>query len=380
MASLETTLVTLAKKYGAGIVRSASEIEEAFKVPIGIPIVDYVTTGGFPVGRITEIYGPFSSCKSYAVYKGIAAFQKVDWANMKVNAVESITYKVKKSRSKDEAMEGFSFSEVAKVKYRRYKQEYEPEIKRVVLVDIEGTYDREWGSKLGIDNDGLIYVNPSSLNQAIDMIDAFLSDESISLVVIDSMIAMGCDAETDSSMENEQMAVNARFWNKATRKIQAAMNRNTNEVVSVIAINGSYEKVGIAFGDPEKIKNGANFSLAKSISLKFSALKDIKAKVDDVEQVVGKNIVVRNKKNKVGRPYLDGTFYYSLVDDGYLKAGETDVVQQLIDLGIRFKVIDKSAATYTYGDLKVRGAEQLRNALIEKDLLGQLQQEVYKHF
>ena len=378
-SSLEQSITELAKKYGTNVVRRASEIEEVRKIPTGIPMVDYVTTGGIPINRITEFYGDFSSLKSYSAYKAIAKFQKYDFANNVEDAVESMTYKIKKSTSKDESIQDLTFAVVDKVKYRKYPAEFEPRIRKCVLIDIEGTYEREWGKTIGIDNDGLILIVPPSLNQAVDIIDAFLSDEEVGLVVIDSMGAMGADAEIESSMENEQMSVNARFWNKATRKFTSAINRNPSKDVTLLVINSAYEKVGMVFGDPEKVKNGKNMMLAKSMSVRFSPLKEIRTKIEGKDVIAGRNITVRNKKNKTGQPYLDGSFYFSYINDGGLKAGETDVVTQLIDLGIDYGLIERSGASYQYGELKVRGAEALRNKIAETpELSNKLRKEVYK--
>lgn len=377
--TLKDTLDALTKRYGYSVVTKGSETEDVRKIPLEIPAFDYVSGGGVPINRITELYGDFSSLKSYLCYCAIAKFQKYDWANNAPNVIQKVIFKtLKKGRGETS---DFSLPEIESVQVRRgYKPVKKVKVKRCALVDLEGTYEKEWGAKLGIDNEALLYVRPGSLNQAIDIIDALLSDDSISLLVIDSMIATGCDAETDASMENEQMAVNARFWNKATRKITGAINRNPESDITLMAINGAYSKVGIAYGDPEKVKNGVAFSLAKSLSIRTSALKEIKAKIEGEEITVGRNITLRNKKNKVGRPFLEATFYFSFVNDGALKAGQTDIAQQAIELGLKADLIDRKGNFYTYGTVTGNGMETFKNKLNDSGKLSALVEQLYVGF
>jgi recombination protein RecA len=382
--SVFDTLSKLTKKYGKPVAYMGSDIPSARKIPLDIPIADFVLTGGIAVNRVTEIYGDFSSLKSYMTYVAAGKFQKYDWANHVPNAFAKVTTKKEKSKSRDESFEGFVYASVDKITLRRgYKPVKEPKVKRVALIDIEGTYDREWGARLGIDNDLLIYLSPDSLNTAIDITDALLRDPDICLVILDSMSAMGSDAEVDSSMENEQMAVNARLWNKAARKITAAMNSNSpaNDV-TFIGINRAYDKVGFVLGDPEKVANGKGFSLAKSISIKMSAVgKAVTGKIngEGPDVSLGRNIKISNKKNKVGTPFLEGTFYYSYVDDGYLQKGDTDVLAQLVELGVRFSLITKKANHYSFGEISGNGMENFKNALRE-NITGQreLKEAVYQ--
>lgn len=375
---------TINKKYGYKAVRRGSEIERAIKIPTNVPMWDYIVGGGVAVNKITEIYGPYSSLKTWICQKAIGAFQRYDWANNSPEAITSVQYKtVNLKNKKDEDEEDFFVSEVSKINTRRgYKPEYEVDCKRVALVDFERSYDKDWGKKVAnIDNEGLIHVVPQSLNEGIDILEALLMDENISLVVLDSMIALGADREADASMENEQMGVNAAFWNKATRKIQRAMAKNPNGIITLIAINGAYDKMGPAFGDPEVVKNGKNFSLAKSVSIKQVGLKQQTEKIDNIDSVIGRNIKVENKKNKVGTPYLQGTFYVCSKDDGTLKAGESDIAGQLVELGLMFGIIERKGNFYTYGGIKGNGMETFKTALNkEAGIIEQLKELVYEKF
>lgn len=367
-SSVRDTLKSLQKKYGENVISLGTNLKPIRKIPLGIPIFDYITTGGFPVNRIIEFYGDFSSLKSYFCYRGIAKFQKYDWAN---DVEDVLTAKVK-------IVDGMP--ELQKIICKRgYKPKKEPQVKFCALIDLEGTYDKRWGEILGIDNEALIYVNPSSLNVAIDILDAFLSDENISFVVFDSMIAIGADAETDASMEKEQMGVNAKFWNKAIRKITAAINRNTDKDVTLALINGAYEKLGMVFGDPEQVKNGKGVGLAKSMSIKSSALKTIDETVDGTKVVKGRNITLRNKKNKVGAPFREGSLYFTFVDDGHLKVGDTDIVAQVIQLAQVGGLIERRGAYYMYKTSKVQGFDNFCNLLADNaEIFNELYEEVYR--
>lgn len=372
--SLDEAVKALNKKFGEKALTIASDNSNVRMIPLGIPMFDYITTGGIPVNRITELYGDYSSLKSYFSYIAIAKFQQYDWENEVPNVIESVTLK----KGKSIIPEIKSINTVA-----GYKPKAAPLYKYCVLMDLEGTYDKDWGAKLGIDNNALIRIMPDSLNQAVDYLDAFLSNEDISLIVLDSMIAVGSDAEADASMEKEQMAVNARFWNKATRKIQGAINRNPEDDVTLIAINGFYNKVGVAFGNPEVVKNGEQFKLAKSMSIRTTALKTIKDKVDGHDVTIGRNITLRNKKNKVGRPFLEGSLYFSFVDDGELKVGETDIKQQLIDLASMFGLLERAGTMYTLNidgeSVKGRGMADLKSKLTPT-IVNSLKELVYGKF
>jgi hypothetical protein len=112
----------------------------------------------------------------------------------------------------------------------------------------------------------------------------------------------------------------------------------------------------------------------------MNGLTPIKGKPDGVTEVtIGRNISLKNKKNKFGEPYRESSFYISFVDDGILKVGETDVVAQLVELGSLFQLISRSGNVYTYGSVKANGIENFKNKLRESGEVDNLKQEVYKH-
>lgn len=378
--SVSNLLTDLAKNFGKGVLIPASDLPAVRRIRCSIPMYNYISGGGFPINRIIEHYGDYSSLKSYTSYDAISKFQKYDWANGVENAFMKIEWKaeklsVGKGASKEELI---IYSPDKHVLRRGYKPVKEAKMKRCALVDVEGTYDPEWGEGFGIDNQGLLYMSPDTMSEAVDTTEALLSNEDISLVVFDSFSAAGADSETDASMENEQMAANARFWNKAMRKFQAAMNRNPRRDITLIIINSAYEKVGFVMGDPEKVKNGVQLKLAKSLSIRFRALKEQSGKDEDEQEItVGRNISIKCMKNKTARPFLSGVFYFSFVTDGDLKAGKTDIDGQIVELAIRFGLIERAGAWYKYDELKVQGASEFQKEIVSTGAIKKLSEEVY---
>jgi len=378
--SLGSTLEALAKKYGKKVVFHGDEVITGRRLPTGIPAFDYVSNGGFLINQNNELYGTMSSLKSWICYIAAGKFQRYDWANEVPDAIASIEYKTVKSRSKAEGVEGLEFNEISKIVPRRgYKPKKPIVAKRVALVDMESTYNRAWGEYLGIDNKGLLYYSDCSMNQAIDVIEALLRDPNVCLVILDSMSIIGSDQENDKSMEEDQMATNARLWNKAARKLRSAMNSNRD--ATLIAINATSTSM-TAYGDPETVKNGNQWKLFKSLSIRMNGLKMHKAKLDgSTEQNIGRMISLINKKQKFGEPYRESEFYYSFVDDGVIKKGHTDIAQQLVTIGSKFDIIKRSGSTFSYGDLKVNGLEPFKEKLRQSpDIITELTKEIYSHF
>lgn len=379
MSNLKTSIEELCKRYGKSVIVSGNDLPPVRKIATEVPAFDFVATGGFIVNQCNELYGPFSSLKSYMFMCGVAKFQKYDWANDTPNAITSVTYKNTKSRSKDEALATLTFNEIEKVNVRRgYSPKNAPKALRVVWIDVEGTLNKELAEKVGVDMEGLIYYVPDSMNQAIDVAEVFLRNPEVCLVVIDSMVAIGSDAENEKSMEDLQMGVNAALWNKASRKLRSAMNTNQN--ATLFTVNGSYSKLGISFGDPEQLKNGEQWKLFKSLSIKMNALKAETDKLDGTNKTtIGKHISMYNKKNKFGQQFRNSEMYFSFVDDGELMSGMTDVTQQLLGLGVYFNLVERTGNSYEYCGVKALGSSKFCEKLNkDKSVYSTLHDEVYK--
>jgi len=368
LSSLNEMINKLNTTMGEGMIHTAEEVPNCLKIKSSIPAYNYVSDGGFPVGRVIEHYGENGSLKSYCAYDAIAQFQHFDWANEEQGAFESFEYAGKGSIRE---LTGYTLR-------AGYKPKLEPMARRVALVDIEATYTPDWGDNFGIDNAGLILIRPVLLTECVDIVQALLTDESISLIVIDSLSAVGTDEEVGKSMEDQQMASGAKFWNKAFRKFQSAMNGNPTKQSGMIVINSEYVTVGISYGDPNKVRNGEQLKRTKSMSIRFKGLKKISAKTDTGDMIVGRNIVIENVKNKVGKDGRSANFFYAYNDYGATAANKTDVAGQLVDLGLKQGLVERKGAWYIYGDTKVQGMDSFVETLVEEDLLKDLEADLNK--
>lgn len=368
LSSLNSMLKKFRDTMGDGVIHSASTLPNCRKVLSSIPAYNYVTCGGFPIGRVIEHYGENGSLKSYTAYDAIAQFQHYDWANHEQGAFRSFEY----SGDDDvKELEGYKLR-------RGYKPKKEPIARRVALVDIEATYTPDWGAKFGIDNEGLILIRPTLLTECVDIVQSLLIDENISLIVFDSLSAVGTDDEVEKSMEDQQMASGARFWNKAFRKFQSAMNGNPHKEATLLVINSAYQKTGIAYGDPEVVRNGEQLKRTKSVSVKFKALKKINGKTDEGDIAVGRNIAIDCVKNKCGINGRSANFFYAFVNYGNVEAFHTDSAGQIVDLGMKFGLVERKGAWYSYGETKVSGMDNFVDTLISNGQLKSLEKEVYE--
>lgn len=366
LSSLNAMLMKFNETMGEGVVHTASSLPNCLKIKSSVPAYNYVSCGGFPIGRVIEHYGENGSLKSYMAYDAIAQFQHYDWGNHEQGAFKSFTY------VGDDALKELESYELRK----GYKPKREPIARRVALVDIEATYTPDWGARFGIDNEGLILIRPTLLTECVDIVQALLIDENISLIVFDSLSAVGTDDEVDRSMEDQQMASGARFWNKACRKFQAAMNGNPHRESTLLVINSAYQKTGIVYGDPEVVRNGEQLKRTKSLSIRFKALKKITGKTDEGDIAVGRNISIECVKNKCGVNGRSANFYYSFVNYGNVRAYKTDVAGQIVDLAMRYGIIERKGAWYYYDDLKVSGMDNFVNELSKGGKLRELEKEV----
>lgn len=370
LSSLNSVLHKFNSTMGDGVIHTASTLPNCRKIKSSIPVYNYVTDGGFPVGRVIEHYGENGSLKSYTAYDAIAQFQHYDWANHEQGAFKSFSYSGT-----------CGLRELESYELRKgYKPKKEPIARRVALVDVEATYTPDWGAKFGIDNEGLILIRPTFLTQCVDIVQALLADEAISLIVFDSLSAVGTDDEIDKSMEDQQMASGARFWNKACRKFQAAMNGNPHKEATLLVINSAYQKTGIAYGDPEVIRNGEQLKRTKSLSVRFKALKKINGKTDEGDIVVGRNIAIECVKNKCGVNGRSANFFYAFVDYGNVSAYHTDSSGQIVDLGMRFGLVDRKGAWYSYEDIRVSGMDNFVDELVKSGKIRDLENDVYDEF
>lgn len=355
----------LNKKFGKKLLYTGEEIPEVFKVPFEEPSLDFVADGGIPLGRFTEFLGQEHSGKTRAALRSMSRFQKFCYNCNKPGVLDVVWKK------------NVDFPEVVSCNCHNCGDAGETKIS--LFVDVEGTTDKKFMRRLGVDPDGVIYLRPDQPADAADVIETYLRTNGIGLIVLDSFGVMGGTKETNTPIGDINMNQNAVWFNMMFRKFQAAMNAAFNanggrDTVTVIIINQSY--VTLNMYSTEVPQGGRGLRHGKGISLKFRA-KEKNKDSDDV--ILGVHTVIENMKNKTGMPYRKADFYLNLdPNDPDIKYGETDVLQQYVDLGIRFGIIQQSGAWYTVNNQRIQGKANLTDALAsDADALEAINKELY---
>ena len=335
MSELDELLTKLGKAFGKHSICLGSDIPPPRQIETGSFGFDYVTGGGVPINRITELVGKEHSTKTLHALLAAAAFQKHNWGTVK-----------------------------------------NPIAKKVAWIDTEHTFTKEWATKHGVDNKNLIYSQPASLEDAGDIMNALLAQEDVSLVVFDSMAAVGAKDEIDKSLSDEaKMANNARFWNRAIRCAQSSLNKNNKRDTTLIVVNGMYEKVGLVFGDPSVTKNGNQLKYAKSMSVKFYAQKPKVSKIDGEEAIFGTQVSFECLKNKMSKPFKKAEAFYSLNDSSGIPYGTFDNESSMLELLCRNGIISKKASWYLYQEIKEQGGEKFM--LAAKKYIQEFKTQLY---
>lgn len=367
-----TELVSsISKIYGSNSIMSADKRPNCFKVPTKNPAFDYVSTGGIPLHQIIEFVGHFSSTKTLHTYLAMAAFQRIDWNSMIIDGIKDVVFEVNRKTKMFEATTVIPAN-------RRIKN---PEYKYSAFIDMEGTYNRDFATSHGVWQEGVIYSQPDDIAKAVEIAELFLRNPDISLVVFDSMSAVSDPDEAQKEMHEHTMASNAKFWNKAMRKLRGAMNSNPNRIVTLILINSKYSKVGFVMGNPEVTRNGEQVQLAKSLSMEFSALKQIKGTEGALkEETIGRNITIRNLKNKFGEPFRSATFYLSFVNEDNKEAGKPYSVGFIVELALKKGIALRKGAWYEYDTIRSQGQDNFITDLLNTGVYEQLRKQVYALF
>ena len=297
---LDQVLADIEKQFGKGaIMRLGShdgvEIDVSSTGSIALDIA--LGVGGYPKGRIIEIYGPESSGKTTFALHAIAEVQKNGG--------------------------------------------------RAAFIDAEHALDPVYAKKLGVNIDNLLLSQPDTGEQALEICDALVKSHAISIVVIDSVAALVPQAEIEGEMGDSHVGLQARLMSQALRKLSGTINK-TNTIV--IFINQLREKVGVMFGNPETTPGGRALKFYSSIRLDVRRAEQIK--VGDA--VVGNKTVVKVVKNKVAPPFKTANVDI-MYGEGVSKEGE------LIDLASDAHIIDKSGAWYAYNGEKIgQGKENVK--------------------
>ncbi|MDG2227056.1 MAG: recombinase RecA [Flavobacteriales bacterium] len=310
LKALQATLDRLDKSYGKGTVMRLGDnaIEDMEVISSGsITINRALGVGGFPKGRVVEIYGPESSGKTTLTIHAIAECQKAGGI--------------------------------------------------AAFIDAEHAFDQFYARSLGVDVENLLISQPDNGEQALEIADNLIRSGAIDLVVIDSVAALTPKAEIEGEMGDSQMGLQARLMSKALRKLTSSINKANT---CCIFINQLREKIGVMFGNPETTTGGNALKFYSSIRLDIRRSTQIKSG----DEVIGNRTRVKIVKNKVAPPFRLAEFDI-MYGKGISKMGE------IIDLGVEFEVIKKSGSWYSYGDTKLgQGKDAVKDLLMDNPELS----------
>ena len=315
--ALETALVQIERQFGKGsVMRLGQETRQAVEViPSGSISLDVALgLGGYPRGRIVEIYGPESSGKTTVALHAVANAQKAGGI--------------------------------------------------AAFIDAEHALDPDYAQKLGVDTDALLVSQPDTGEQALEIMDMLIRSGAIDIVVVDSVAALVPRAEIEGEMGDSHVGLQARLMSQALRKITGALNQAKT---TAIFINQLREKVGVMFGSPETTSGGKALKFYSSVRLDVRRIETLK----DGTDAVGNRTRVKVVKNKMSPPFKVAEFDI-LYGVGISREGS------LIDLGVEQGIVRKAGAWYTYeGDQLGQGKENARNFLKENaDLANEIEKKI----
>jgi len=319
-AALQAALKMIEKQYGAGAVMVMGE-----KVHIPIEMIssgslklDEALGGGYPKGRIVEIFGPESSGKTTLALHAIAEVQKAGGT--------------------------------------------------AAFIDAEHALDPQYAAKLGVDIKALIISQPDYGEQALEIVDALIHSNAVDIIVIDSVAALTPKAELEGSMGDSHMGLQARLMSQALRKITGAISKSG---CTLIAINQLRMKIGVMFGNPETTTGGNSLKFYASQRIDIRKRAAIEEGTGDDKKILGNIARVKVVKNKIAPPFREAEIEI-MYNEGISKLGE------IIDLSVEKGFIKKSGAFYTHGEVKLgQGRENVKQYLRENPkLMAELEKSI----
>ncbi len=320
LKALELTLGKLEKTYGKGVVMKLGERvnEDISSIPSGSINLDVALgVGGYPRGRVIEIYGPESSGKTTLTIHAIAEVQKQGGV--------------------------------------------------AAFIDAEHAFDASYASSLGVDIDNLYISQPDNGEQALEIADHLISSGAVDLVVIDSVAALTPKSEIEGEMGDSKMGLHARLMSQALRKLTATINKTG---CTLIFINQIRMKIGVMFGNPETTTGGNALKFYASVRLDIRRIGAIK----NGEDVIGNRTRVKIVKNKVAPPFKKVEFDI-MFGKGISRSGE------ILDLAVDLGVIEKSGSWFSYDETKLgQGRDAVKNMITDNPELSDQIEEKIREF
>ena len=316
LKALGLAMDQITKQFGDG---SIMRLGEAKKVdvellPSGSLSLDIALGGGYPKGRIIEIYGPESSGKTTLTLHAIAEMQKQGGT--------------------------------------------------AAFIDAEHALDPAYAKKLGVDNDNLLVSQPDNGEQALEICETLVRSNAVDLIVVDSVAALVPQAEIDGDMGDSHMGLQARLMSQALRKLTGFINKSK---ATVIFINQIRMKIGVMFGNPETTTGGNALKFYASVRADIRRIGQIK----EGDNVIGNRTRVKIVKNKIAPPFRVAEFDI-MYNEGISKTGD------VLDLAVQYGVVGKAGAWFDYNDAKIgQGREQTKKYLKEHpDTLAEIDDKV----
>jgi len=320
LKALKLTLDKLDKTYGKGSVMKLGDqtIEKVDAIPSGsIGLNIAMGVGGYPKGRVVEIYGPESSGKTTLSLHAIAECQKKGGI--------------------------------------------------AAFIDAEHAFDRFYAEKLGIDLAELVISQPDNGEQALEIADNLIRSGAVDALVIDSVAALTPRSEIEGEMGDSKMGLHARLMSQAMRKLTASISKTK---CTVFFLNQLREKIGVMFGNPETTTGGNALKFYASVRLDIRRSTQIK---DSEGAVLGNKTRVKVVKNKVAPPFKTAEFDI-MYGEGISKTGE------ILDLGVEYEIVEKSGSWFSYGGTKLgQGRDSVKVLLKDNpELMDELEGKIFQ--